>query len=127
MRDTGRILIGLAVFVALVSSPLWVSAVRGTTAAAPELELGTDAEACIAPTEYMRTSHMDLLDEWRDDVVRRGVRTFVAPDGVHHEMSLTDTCIRCHSKPEQFCDRCHDYMAVDPYCWDCHIQDREGE
>jgi hypothetical protein len=45
-------------------------------------------------------------------------------------MSLTNTCLDCHPNKDTFCDRCHNYMAVSPYCWDCHIvpeQDLEGK
>ncbi len=35
-------------------------------------------------------------------------------------MSLTLTCLECHSNKDKFCDRCHDYLRVSPGCWDCH-------
>jgi hypothetical protein len=35
-------------------------------------------------------------------------------------MSLEDTCFKCHSNTSQFCDSCHTYAGVQPYCWDCH-------
>ena len=41
-------------------------------------------------------------------------------------MSLQNECMRCHSNKKKFCDECHNYMAVKPYCWDCHIA-AEGE
>jgi hypothetical protein len=41
-------------------------------------------------------------------------------------MSLTRTCLDCHSNKAEFCDRCHTYMAVDPYCWDCHVEPKEA-
>jgi hypothetical protein len=42
-------------------------------------------------------------------------------------MSLQNGCMRCHSNKKKFCDECHNYMAVKPYCWDCHIQPKEKE
>ena len=36
-------------------------------------------------------------------------------------MSLTNTCLGCHSNKAQFCDQCHNYLEVTPYCWDCHV------
>jgi hypothetical protein len=36
-------------------------------------------------------------------------------------MSLSNTCLDCHSNKAEFCDRCHNYASVSPYCWDCHI------
>ena len=35
-------------------------------------------------------------------------------------------CMKCHTNKEKFCDECHTYAAVKPYCWDCHIQPKEA-
>lgn len=124
MYDRGRVVVGLAVLVLIVTLPFWLRAVSGP-AAPPELEIVTEATRCVASTEYMRALHMDLLNEWRDDVVRGGDRYHVAPDGTVHEKSLSRTCMSCHRNKNNFCDRCHDYAAVDPYCWDCHVEPEE--
>ena len=29
-------------------------------------------------------------------------------------------CLDCHKNKSNFCDKCHDYMGVKPYCWECH-------
>jgi hypothetical protein len=71
--------------------------------------------------EYMRDNHMELLNIWREDVVRKGDRTFTTVSGKKFEMSLTKTCIHCHSNKTEFCDQCHNYLGVSPYCWDCHV------
>ena len=73
----------------------------------------------------MQAKHMDLLDQWRLEVVREGKR-FVEkrPD---LEMSLTKTCLKCHTSKAQFCDKCHNYAAVAPTCWDCHIIPKENQ
>jgi len=42
-----------------------------------------------------------------------------------HEKSLTGTCLSCHSSKEAFCNRCHEYVGADPYCWECHIDPGE--
>ena len=63
---------------------------------------------------------------WRDEVVRVNQRTFEAPDGREWEKSLTRTCLACHAEKAEFCDKCHDYLGVQPYCWDCHV-DPKGE
>ena len=34
-------------------------------------------------------------------------------------MSLSNTCLDCHSNKADFCDKCHNYASVRPYCWDC--------
>ena len=125
MYNAGKIIIGLLIFIAVISFPFWYDAADGTTAAAPKLEIITTATQCVAPTDYMRSSHMNLLDEWRDEVVRGGARYMDAPDGKRYEMSLTNTCLDCHSNKAEFCDRCHNYLGVEPYCWDCHIVPEE--
>ena len=73
-----------------------------------------------ASDEYMKDNHMQLLDEWRNDVVRDGSREYESASGQVYEKSLDGTCLECHSNREEFCDSCHDYASVDPYCWDCH-------
>jgi len=82
---------------------------------------------CVASTEYMRASHMDLLNEWRDEVVREGNRIYTSPNGKEFEMSLTKTCTNCHYNKKEFCDQCHDYLGVTPYCWDCHVEPPKTE
>jgi hypothetical protein len=69
----------------------------------------------------MRERHMALLIEWRDAVVRNNVRTYTAPDGRRYTISLTKTCLGCHTSKAEFCDRCHAFSGVSPYCWDCHV------
>ena len=121
MRDRGAILGGLALFVGLITFPVWFNLAAGTKPKGPEPKLPAVEKRCVASTEYMRTSHMDLLTSWREEVVRRSGRTFVAFDGTTYNMSLTQTCLKCHGSKADFCDRCHTYAVVTPYCWDCHI------
>jgi hypothetical protein len=76
----------------------------------------------------MKAEHMVLIDFWRDSVVREMNRQYVST--ANHKkfnMSLQNGCMRCHSNKKKFCDECHNYMAVKPYCWDCHIQPKEKE
>ena len=61
----------------------------------------------------------------RDDVVRRGDRFYINAHGEQVEKSLSNTCLSCHQNKDKFCDRCHNYMGVEPYCWDCHIIPKE--
>ena len=46
-------------------------------------------------------------------------------DGKTVTMSLSGTCMSCHPNKKEFCDACHDYLAVSPYCWDCHVEPKE--
>jgi hypothetical protein len=70
----------------------------------------------------MRAEHMQILDLWREVVVRGGQRTYTNPKGKEFVMSLSNTCLDCHSNKADFCDKCHNYASVRPYCWDCHIE-----
>ncbi|HUI54302.1 MAG TPA: sulfate reduction electron transfer complex DsrMKJOP subunit DsrJ [Bryobacteraceae bacterium] len=125
MRDRGLIYSGLAIFLALVTFPAWHNLSAGVTAKGPNVRLPASEKQCVAPAEYMRTSHMTLLMNWRDEVVRAGGRDYTAPDGKRYVMSLTPTCLeQCHGTKAEFCDRCHNYAAVSPACWNCHLDSR---
>jgi [DsrC]-trisulfide reductase subunit J len=122
MNDKKWIVTGLVIFVILATIPFWYN--RGKAAAAPELKLtekALAAKTCVRDTDWMRGEHMQLLDTWRHTVVRNAERVYVNENGQKFEMSLSNTCLDCHSNKAEFCDKCHDYAAVEPYCWDCHI------
>jgi hypothetical protein len=135
MNDSGKILIGIGVFVALITFPIWFSVARGGSGATSDHELpdasklaGEEwkAERCIAPRDEMAARHMEILNDWRDSVVREGHRVveiegLPGPIDGKWEMSLSRTCLDCHTSKSAFCDRCHDYADVRPYCWDCHV------
>jgi len=125
MYDAGKIIIGLIVFLIIITFPVWYNVAMGNATYFPQLEYPADAEQCVADSAYIRASHMDLLNTWRDQVIRQGIRIYHAPDGREFEMSLSNTCMKCHNNKEEFCDKCHNYLAVDPYCWDCHIEPKE--
>ena len=55
--------------------------------------------------EYMRAEHMQLLDLWRESVVRQTDRVYTNPKGKQFVMSLSNTCLDCHSNKADFCDR----------------------
>lgn len=126
------IVAGLAVFVLAVLSPFWFNLVT-TTQAAPEPELlgpAKEAKKCVLDTYEMRTNHMSLLDEWRDAVVRDADRIYVSANGHAFNMSLStgeNSCLGCHEDKAKFCDACHTYTSVDPYCWECHTNPKEIE
>ncbi len=124
MKDKKIIITGVVIFIVIVTFPFWYN--RGKAAPAPELQLTDKAKAakvCVRSTEYMKAEHMQLLDVWREAVVRTGERIYVNPDGKEYNMSLSNTCLDCHANKTEFCDRCHNYASVRPYCWDCHIDD----
>ncbi len=125
MYDSGKILLGVVIFLVLVTFPWWYNVAKGKAGPAPELEKPATAQNCVLDTKEMLARHMDLLNSWRNKVVREGKRIYTNPKGVSFEMSLTKTCLKCHEQKDKFCDRCHTYMGVEPYCWDCHVAPKE--
>ena len=121
MSERGIMAAGIALFLAGTCFPFL------RNAASPprplELKLPASERECVAPVAYMRSSHGELLLAWRDRVVRSGERDFTAPGGHIREMSLVRTCLGCHEK-RAFCDRCHQYVAIAPDCWNCHVDPR---
>ncbi len=118
--------IGIAVFILIAAFPFWYGGFKQKPA--PDIDLNTPEintlaeKQCVASTAYMKTEHMKLLNQWRNDVVRNNNRTHVTPDGRRFDKSLSKTCLSCHSNKEQFCNRCHNYAGANPKCWDCHSE-----
>uniref|UniRef100_Q3AP81 Putative sulfite reductase-associated electron transfer protein DsrJ n=1 Tax=Chlorobium chlorochromatii (strain CaD3) TaxID=340177 RepID=Q3AP81_CHLCH len=78
-----------------------------------------DSTVCIAPTEYMRSHHMQILQDWKRTGAR-DPRPHTTPDGRKFQKSL-NTCLGCHSTNSYFCIMCHDYTHAKPNCWNCHV------
>ncbi len=129
MYNGGKIITGLILFLALITLPFWYNTVSaGYTP--PDLEYPDKSVAteCVEDKDWMRAEHMQLLNDWRDWVVRGGNRLYTSKkSGVSFEMSLQESCMQCHTSKEKFCDRCHDSASVNTYCWDCHIAPKEGK
>jgi hypothetical protein len=128
MTNAGKIIGGLVVFLILMTAPLWMNALSDVSVAAPVVDPPPNGSTeCVENVEYMRSFHMDLLNEWRDEVVRENKRDYVSTtNGRTFDMSLSRTCMDCHSNKAEFCDRCHNFTAVSPYCWDCHVEPKEA-
>ena len=125
MHDAGKVILGLVIFLALIGFPIWYNMASDTVSDVPVLEKAVRGEQCVRDNEWMTGHHMDLLNDWRDEVVRDYERFETGQDGTVYEKSLSNTCLSCHVNKDKFCDQCHDYMSVDPYCWDCHIIPKE--
>ncbi len=131
MYDTGKIITGLIIFVILVTFPFYNNIGKAISKPEPKVDtpeiqkLPEKERRCVEPKAFMKTEHMKLLNEWRDSVVRDGNRMYVSTDRKKFVMSLQNTCMNCHSNKKNFCDQCHNYVAVKPYCWDCHIAPKE--
>lgn len=121
MKDRGLIIAGLVIFVVLMTFPIWYNLAVGEATTKLDLAPADKGDRCVLERAEMRANHMDILNRWRDDVVRIGERIYKSPDGTEYNMSLTNTCLDCHTQKDKFCDRCHNYLSVDPYCWSCHI------
>lgn len=126
MYNGGKIILGIIIFIILFTSPLWINIFAGDPEHVPDLKYPTNATECIDSKEHMNAFHMDILDEWRDLVVRDDIR-YTEINGQKMEMSLSRTCMSCHTSKVDFCDKCHNYLGVDPYCWDCHVMPDEAE
>jgi len=144
MNDKPVIYVGLVIGLVLVTFPIWYTMAAGRPAPPPQLELPSGESPCVEDTQYMRAKHMELLDQWRDAVVREGRTTYVSKaSGKSYPMSLTKTCMGCHTNRETFCYRCHEYANVSSLhalspcsgderpqrgigCWDCHHVESKG-
>ena len=124
MSDKGKIIAGLVIFLVLVTFPIWYALAPAGDASPPDLELPADGSRCVEDTPYMIANHMDLLNQWRDAVVRDGQREYTSSSGEKYTMSLTGTCMGCHGSRETFCQRCHSYANVEPSCWQCHVEEK---
>lgn len=126
------IITGLVIFVIIVLFPFWFNIITKTQAA-PEPELlgkAKQEKKCVLNKYDMRANHMSLLDEFRDSVVRDANRQYETIDGRTFNMSLStgeNSCLGCHEDKSKFCDSCHTYTSVKPYCWECHTNPKEIE
>lgn len=127
MYDRGKIITGLIIFFILLLFPVWYQWGKAASAPDPQLtEMAKKAEKCVESKDFMKTQHMKLLDQWRQEVVRDSERYYTSTEGKSYYKSLQVTCMECHSNKTKFCDQCHNYMGVSPYCWDCHIAPKEN-
>ena len=124
MYDGGKILTGLGAFIAVALLPFWLGP-HSASVPKPEPKIVTQAKECVEPAALMRATHMDLLNRWRNAVVRDGERTTKAVGGRVVQMNLSEGCMKCHPNKSEFCDRCHNYLAVSPTCWECHVEPTE--
>jgi hypothetical protein len=136
LYDGGKIFIGLIIFVAFAAFPFYYNIGKVDTKPEPKTDTPAIQEwaakngkkECIESKEFMRTEHMQLLNDWRDSVVRDGNRGYTSQtSGVRFNMSLQNGCLYCHSNKKKFCDECHNYLAVKPYCFDCHLTPKEDQ
>lgn len=136
MQNSGKIIIGIIIFLAILSIPVIVTQVSGNANYVPDPQppdeevveafSGSTDYECMESTEYMRVNHMKLLLDYREWAVRDDNRSdpgdiyYIDANGNKKVFSLNGTCLGCHTDREVFCDVCHDYTATQLGCWDCH-------
>ncbi len=131
MYDSGKIILGIIVFLIFVTYPFYYNI--GKVIAKPDPKLDTPEiqqlveKKCVESKEFMRAEHMALLNKWRDAAIRDAKRLYINSEGKEFYISLQNGCMHCHSNKKKFCDECHNYAAVKPYCWTCHIEPKEKE
>ena len=140
MYDSGKVIAGLIVFVLLVTLPIWYNVFAGKDE--PELQkvdpkiaaecVIEGKGACVEDPEWMRANHMQLLNQWRDEVVREGKRvhtSMTTGDKYWKSLGKPDGCLCCHTDQAKFCDKCHDYAGISEtiYCWECHVAPEEAK
>ncbi|MDY6971418.1 MAG: sulfate reduction electron transfer complex DsrMKJOP subunit DsrJ [Thermodesulfobacteriota bacterium] len=126
MYDGGKIIVGLIICLTFFLTPVFFNLGKAAKEPDPKLTVkAKEAKECVRDKSYMTPSHFSLLDEWRHTVVRDGERYYKAENGKVYYKSLQVTCMDCHSNKSTFCDQCHDYMGVSPYCWECHVEPEE--
>ena len=130
MSDLPKAIAGLAVFLVLLTFPIWYMFAAPDGVVPPDRTRTEGGPRCIA--DDMVAVHMDLLNTWRDEVVRGDglpqiYESTVEGNSKPYEKSLTKTCMKCHHRETENngapgCRQCHDYANVAPTCWECHLE-----
>ncbi len=141
MNSKAGVVIALVIALVVLTVPFWYALGQRVTnrlQPAPVSVVPT-GEGMHCVEKNMRARHMQVLDEWRDAVVRDGKKMYQSQDyrdpdtdePIEYEMSLTNTCLKCHasadpestvSVQQRFCNECHQYANIRPNCWDCHLE-----
>lgn len=98
----------------------------GTAAAehgVPGTAKADSLDACVAPTDFMRRNHFELITHQRGITVHQGIRDT--------DNSLAG-CVDCHVRkdasgqhvaidaPGEFCAACHEFTGATLDCFTCH-------
>ena len=101
----------------------WAAPARAAEPSPQALAAAAARGPCLASKDVMRRTHMDLLKDERDRVVRLGLR---------QPGRTLEQCVSCHVTPgadgrpvtiaddSHFCAACHRQAAVSIDCFSCH-------
>jgi predicted CXXCH cytochrome family protein len=85
---------------------------------------------CVRPTEFMRRNHFELIQHQRDITVHQGIRatsdSLAACIACHVQYDANGKAVPVNTKG-QFCNGCHEWLAVQPDCFGCHSTVPEGK
>lgn len=118
MYKGGKIIASLIIFVGLFTVPFFYN--LGKANAGPEIDAQQLADfKNIEPSVNMIANHPQLFNQWRDELVRNGKTVYINSEGKAIDINIEK--LEGADPSSQFCVSCHNYTAVDPTCWDCHI------
>ncbi|AEA47686.1 sulfate reduction electron transfer complex DsrMKJOP subunit DsrJ [Archaeoglobus veneficus] len=118
MYNAKYVIAGIIVFLAIMTSPMWYNLASGEVTP-PELAT-PKGEHCVEDAKWMEANHMELLKEWRTINIRDGQLIYISKAyGEPYETTIYQ-CWECHESKAEFCDKCHEYTGVKPYCFECH-------
>lgn len=127
MHNVKSLVIGSLIIIVVFTAPYWVGKI-GKPYTATDIVLPHNEKSCVEDTQFMRSQHMRLLNEWRDEALRNENRSYIsAKDNKRWTISLQNTCMKCHKNYSTFCEKCHVANSVYPYCWTCHIRPTEAK
>lgn len=110
-------------FIATVLTMLSVSVAYAASSNVVPGSRAAGLNSCVAETGDMRRNHMDYLLHKRNQTVHQGIRT--------EDFSLNE-CVACHAGKDnsgefvpvtedgQFCQTCHERIAENLDCFQCH-------
>ena len=88
------IIVGLVIFIGMLTAPFAIGTMTKEYKQ-PELKMPVGEKECIESKEFMRTEHMQLLNDWRDWALRDGKRIYTNHAGKEFVISLQNTCMKC--------------------------------
>ncbi len=145
MYDRSKIIIGIVIFLGVIAFPFYYNNVLGKSSDVKAkgksnvlagkkdvdaLHFHIGGEKKQRTLKDMRANHMKILDSWRNEVVRDGIRK--------PGRSLQNGCLSCHAKEKKnamkigdkeatACEDCHVKTGTQLYCWECHFDPKESK